>query len=299
MPAVAVSDPQPPPGADAHPVDRDPWVKTLCGALFLYFHMTFHHWRERSVPLSTLGNEVFNQAPAPLLEGFPWLVFLDHFQARTWLYLQGLVALAGLFSLFHSRAGRIVPWLLAWLFANKLWFYLADFRLFTNYHHFHLFFTLVFLLSRGSLRAFRAALAVAYLLSGLVKLSPSWLHGEYFNSLPERLPLLPKVDGVVIAACLAVVALEFLGPLAWFTRWTLLRRFSFAAMAVFHLYSGVIVGFWYTTLMLPLVAVAFPDSTGPCWTDTGSPRATFPPSPSSACNWPPGWSTGGSPATPA
>ena len=59
------------------------------------------------------------------------------------------------------------------------------------------------------------------------------------------------------AASVGVVVLEFLGPLCWLTGIRWLRRLSFGAFLSFHLYSGVIVGFFYTTLMLPLVAGAF------------------------------------------
>lgn len=153
--------------------------------------------------------------------------------------------------------------ILAWLFLNKVFFYLCDFRLFANYHHFHLLYTLVFLVAADKLRWFRVTLAVSYLLSGIVKLSPSWLLGEYFNSLPGKLPLLPKIDWVVTAACLGVVILEFLGPLCWLISIRWLRRLSFGAFILFHLYSGVIVGYWYTTLMLPLVMAAFWGFTDP------------------------------------
>ncbi|HMP83698.1 MAG TPA: hypothetical protein PKA41_13450 [Verrucomicrobiota bacterium] len=238
-------------------VDRDPRLKIICGCLLLYFHMTFHYWRQRSVPLSTLGNEVFNYVPSPFIENFRWVVFMNNFQTEVYLYLLGMVALFGLFSLFWFRSSLIALCALAFLFLNKVYFYLADVRLLANYHHFHLFFTLVFLISTDKLRCFRLALGLGYILSGVVKLTPSWLFGEYFNSLPNKLPLLPKVDWVVTAACVGVVLLEFLGPLCWLTGIRWLRRLSFGAFVLFHVYSGWLVGFWYTTLMLPLVVAAF------------------------------------------
>lgn len=238
-------------------VDRDSRLKIICGCLLFYFHMTFSEWRDRAVSLSTLGNEQFDYAPAPWLEDFRGLVFMDLFQTQTWLYVQGMLALLGLFSLFQLRSSRFALGLLGWLFLNKVYFYFADFRLFSNFHHFHLFYTLVFLLSVDKLRFIRLALVVSYFLSGIVKLTPSWLYGEYFNSLPDKLPLLPKVDWLVTAASVGVILLELVGPLAWFTRTRWLRRLSFGAFLLFHIYSGVIVGFWYTTLMLPVVVAAF------------------------------------------
>ena len=199
-------------------VDRDPRLKIIGGCLLLFCHLTFHDWWSRAVPLSTKGQKVFDYAPAPLVDGIEDWIFMDALFAQGYLFVLGMLALLGLFSLFLSRSSLPALALLAFLLLNKLYFYLCDFRLFANFHHFHIFFSFVFLVSRDKLRFFRLALAVAYVASGVVKLSPSWLFGEYFNSLPGKLPLLPKIDWMVTAACLGVVVLELLGPLTWFTR---------------------------------------------------------------------------------
>lgn len=238
-------------------VDRDTRLRIICGCLLFYYHMTFHDWWQKAASLSTLGEQWFIAAPAPVAENLHRLVFMDLFQTKTYLYGLGLLGLVGLFSLFVSRSSRLALCILAWLFLNKLFFYLCDFRLFANYHHFHLLYTLAFLTAHDKLRLFRLTLAVSYVMSGIVKLSPSWLHGEYFNVLPNKLPLLPKEDWIVTAACVGVTILELLGPLCWFSRIRWLRRLTFGAFILFHLYSGVIVGYWYTTLMLPLVLAAF------------------------------------------
>jgi hypothetical protein len=61
----------------------------------------------------------------------------------------------------------------------------------------------------------------------------------------------------VTSASVGLIVLELLGPLCWFTRIRWLRRLSFGLFIAFHVYSGVIVGYWYVTLMLPLAVVAF------------------------------------------
>ncbi len=219
--------------------------------------MTFHEWWDQALSLCTAGDRLFLNAPAPLLGNLTGVVFMDLLQTKSYLYGLGLLSLAGLFSLVVSRDSRFPLAALAFLFVNKLYFYLCDFRLFANFHHFHLFYSLAFLVARDKLRFFRLTLAVSYVMSGLVKLSPSWLAGDYFNSFPGKLPFLPKQDWVVSAACIGVTALELIGPLFWFSQFRRLRQLTFAAFVLFHLYSGVIVGFWYTTLMLPLVLAAF------------------------------------------
>jgi hypothetical protein len=238
-------------------VDRDPRLKIICACLLAYYFLTFFNWWQWSTSLSTSGNEVFDYVPAAVVQNFRWLVFMDAVQTRTYLYLLGMLALLGLFSLFYLRSSLLAMSLMAFLFVNKMYFYLSDCRLFANFHHFHLLFTLMFLVSREKLRFFRGALAVGYIMSGVVKITPSWLFGEYFNSLTDKLPLLPKINWVVTAASAGVFLVELFGPLAWFTSITWLRRLTFGVFILFHLYSGIIVAFWYTTLMLPLVIAAF------------------------------------------
>ncbi|MEJ0088466.1 MAG: hypothetical protein WDM80_01700 [Limisphaerales bacterium] len=238
-------------------IDRDPRLKMICASLLFYYFLTFYYWWQDAVPLSTAGNALFNYAPASFFQNIHRLIFLNYDETRIYLYLLGMISLLGSISLFYLRSSLLPACLLAWLFLNKMFFYLSDFRLFANYHHFHLFFTLVFLVSQSKLRFFRGALAVGYLMSAVVKISPGWLLGEYFNSMVEKLPLLPKADWVVTSASVGVFVMEFFGPLCWFTGITWLRRLTFGAFILFHVYSGVVVGFWYTTLMLPLVVAAF------------------------------------------
>ena len=229
----------------------------ICACLFLFYFMTFYIWSQDPTPLSTQANVVFDYVPAAGFENLRGLIFMDNFETRNYLYALGMLALLGLFSLFYLQSSLLALALLTWLFVNKLFFYFCDFRLFANYHHFHLLFTLVFLMAGSKLRFFRLALVVGYVMSAVVKLSPSWLAGEYFNSMSNKLPLLPKVGWVVAAASVGVIILEALVPLCWFTGIAWLRRISFGAFILFHLYSGVVVGFLYTTLMLPLVVAAF------------------------------------------
>lgn len=238
-------------------VDRDPRLKLICACLLVYFHLTFQGWWEDPGSLCSEGAARFDAIPAPALADWPWIHFLDLFQVRLHLYGLGVCTWIALLSLALSRSSAMALALMTWLWVNKAWFYACDVRSFANFHHFHLLFTLSFLVARDKLRWFRATLALGYLLSAVVKLTPSWLEGEYFLALPDHLPLLPKSELFVRGACLAVIALELLGPLCWFTGRRWLRRASFAGFVLFHLYSGVIVGYWYTALMVPLVALSF------------------------------------------
>jgi hypothetical protein len=238
-------------------VDRDPRLKIICGCLLLYYLLTFFYWWPIASSVSTAGNKVLDYAPAAIIQNFRWLIFMNSVLTRDYMYVLGMLALFGLFSLFYFRSSLPAMITLGFLFVNKLYYYLGDSRWFDNYHHFHLLFSLVFLLARDKLRFFRVALAVGYVMSAMVKITPSWLYGEYFNSVPDHLPFLPNISWVITAASLLVFLMELLGPLAWFTNIRWLRLLSFGMFILFHVYSGFIVGLWYTSLMVPLAITAF------------------------------------------
>lgn len=237
-------------------VEEDLRLRMLLGALLLYSYLTFTYWYGRP-GLSTLGTHTFNYVPVWVFENARWLIFLDAFWTKTWFYVLFMSALLGLFWLIYRKDCLVPMLLLAFLFANKLLYYLSDLRLMANFHHIHLLLTFSFLVSRQKLFFFRMTLLVAYLLSAMAKLTPSWLLGEYFNSVPDKLPLLPKADWIVTLLQQALIVVEAAGPALWFSRSRALRLGSFWTLVLFHAYSGVIVGHKYPSLMLPVLIPAF------------------------------------------
>lgn len=236
-------------------VEGDSRLRMLLGALLFYFHVTFTNFY--GIPaFSTAGTEAFNYIPSWPFESLRWLIFLD--QAWTDAYLSVLAALA-LVGVLLTLAGRPhgATLVLAFLFPNELYYYLSELRVAHNYYHIHLMLTLMFLISRQKLFFMRLGLLCCYLDAGLSKLTPSWLQGEAFNSVPDKLPLLPQTEGFVVFASRALILLELLGPWLWFLRRKALRLASVGAFVLFHLYSVVIVGFLYPTIMFSTLAPAF------------------------------------------
>ncbi|MBI4349147.1 MAG: hypothetical protein HY553_20080 [Elusimicrobia bacterium] len=236
-------------------IDRDARLKMLLAGLLFYFHVTFRNFH--GIPaFSTAGTAAFNYIPTWPFEDLRGLIFMS--QPWTDLYLSVLATLA-LGGVLAALAGRTLAamGLLAFLFPNELYFYLSELRVVHNYYHIHLMLTLMFLISRQKLFFMRVGLLCCYLDAGFAKLTPSWLAGDAFNSVPDKLPLLPKSDGLVVLAGRALIALELLGPFVWFARSRALRLASVAAFLVFHLYSVVIVGFLYPTIMFTMLVPAF------------------------------------------
>lgn len=236
-------------------IEQDQRLRCLLGHLLFYFHITFANWSHPvRTSLSSAGESTLSSVPSFLWERSPTLLLSPDF-SKILLQLCDELSILGLIWVFFECKGPLV--LLAFLFAVKSFFYLSDFMLLANYDHMHLFLVLVFLVSRSRIFFMRAALAVLYFLSGVIKLSPSWLQGEYFISLPGCFPLLPQDPTSVVILSQLVILLEFCGPLCWYSRWKWLRVFSFVNFFLFHLYSGAVVGFRYTSLMLPTISFLF------------------------------------------
>jgi hypothetical protein len=246
-------------------IEADPRLRMICGALLYYFHMTFFDWWRSASALSTKGTESANYVPFFLFEGQRWSIFLNHEQTKVYLYVLGMLALLALFFLFYERRPTTSVVLLVFLWLNKVFFYLHDLRLFANFHHLHLIYTLAFLLAPSPYKLFffRITLVVSYLMSGIIKLTPSWLLGEYFNSTPGKLPLLPDAAWFVTLAQQGIIVLELVLVWAWFAPYRWLRSGCWYLYIFFHLYSGLLVGFKYTSLMMPLVVAAFLDFSHP------------------------------------
>lgn len=225
------------------------------GVLHLYFLLTFQNWALNPDSFTHYGAEAL--LTIPLLPGLPRPEMAG---LQALLLLLAMLALAGwlLAERGFLKSSRV---LLAALSLAKLGLYGYDLELIKPYHHMHLLLCALTLLS--GLDMARLGVGVIYFTAGLGKLTPSWLAGQYFNSVPGKLPWLPQTGWLVTGLSLAVVGLELAGPwLFWFPR---LRRWILLAFVVFHLYSGFIVGLFFPLLMLPTLWALFwplPRATG-------------------------------------
>lgn len=236
-------------------IEDDLRLRCLLAHLLVYFHVGFSNWTNPfRYSLSSQGEVDLTSVPSFLFERPPIWNFSPAV-SKCLLQFCDELAVLGMVLVFFDCTTPLL--LLAFLTAVKSLYYLSDFMLLANYDHMHLFLAVLFLASTQRLFFMRAGLAVLYLLSALIKMSPSWLQGEYFNSIDGKFPLLPQNAMAVVIASQLVILLETCGPLCWYSRWRGLRLFSFASFYAFHLYSGAVVGFRYTSLMLPTITFLF------------------------------------------
>ncbi|ODT64238.1 hypothetical protein ABS71_13430 [bacterium SCN 62-11] len=218
------------------------------GVLHLYFVLTFQNWALNPDSFTAYG--LRSMLTVPLWPGLP--------RPELWLLQALLLALSltGLAGWLLAERGflRVSRWLLGVLVVAKLFLYGYDLELLKPYHHMHLLLSLVTLCSGLSMA--RLCVGLIYFTAAWGKLNPSWLAGQYFNSVPGKLPGFPQAEGLVTALSLAVVVLELVGP--WlFAFLPRTRPAVLLAFVLFHLYSGLIVGLFFPLLMLPTLWALF------------------------------------------
>jgi hypothetical protein len=141
----------------------------------------------------------------------------------------------------------------------KLFILALDFRLRRNQHYMGLWVTGVFLLVPGRREALRVLLVLFYFWAGTLKLNWEWLSGA---GLYRPLWFIQGRE-MVMAACAYVIAMELV------IAWGLLaaRRWIFwgtlAQLALFHVMSWPVVGFFYPVLMFMLLTLVLLDRLWP------------------------------------
>jgi hypothetical protein len=208
----------------------------------------------------------------PLVPACDAIRLLSIDQVRLLLVGYGVAALV-VASLFRRR--RLVGYgflgLVA-LTALKILVLALDYRLRRNQHYMALWVTGVFLAVPGKREALRLLLVLFYVWAGTLKLNWEWISGAGLYR-----PLWLIHGRAVIAACVYVIVLELV------VSWGLLARrpsifwSALAQIALFHVMSWPVVGFFYPVLMFVLLTILLldrlrpsstsrPDLFGPLWT---------------------------------
>lgn len=123
-----------------------------------------------------------------------------------------------------------------------------------NFVMFHLLPTLAFLINKDN-RIFAAQViwGISYFLAGIVKISDGWIVGTYFSNLELGLPFVPLA--------LVPLATNFMFFAETLMGWTLLSRkwgrSTFWFWTFFHIYSAILVGFYYPIRCLAMLWVLF------------------------------------------
>ena len=148
----------------------------------------------------------------------------------------------------HERIGKI---LLALSLVGRALVVLQDYRFIHNEHYMTFWMTAVYLVLPRDRRALRALIVMFYFWAGLLKLNGAWLSGSALYGLrPLNLPA-PFVP----LACQYVVILEVVFSWALLSRSRVARWAVFGQLALFHISSFWVVGFFYPLVMAGILAI--------------------------------------------
>jgi hypothetical protein len=134
-----------------------------------------------------------------------------------------------------------------------------------NYEYYLFVFTGILLFLPHKEYFLKLSVVSFYVMSTMAKIHEAWILGTYFSALKTGLPLFP--DWSIPLLTNTVIFMEMVG--SWFLmsrRWQL-QRSVLAFFVFFHLYSGIIVGFRYPTIVLPTMFILF----GPLYRHTAPP----------------------------
>lgn len=125
----------------------------------------------------------------------------------------------------------------------------------SNFDYFIFIPSLLFFFARNKICQLRLVWPLLYLFAALVKLNDGWILGTYFSSLKTGLPFLPDLSIPYITN--GTILFEIFGALGLLARNRRVFYFSLWAWTAFHLYSGILVGYFYPVRCLSILWALF------------------------------------------
>lgn len=124
-----------------------------------------------------------------------------------------------------------------------------------NYEYYLFILTFVLLVLPHKEFFLKLSLVLFYFLASTIKLHEGWVLGTYFSAMKTGLPIFPEWS--IPFWTNLVIFMQIVG--AWFllSKNVVLQRATIFFWVVFHLYSGILVGFRYPTTVLPTLFILF------------------------------------------
>ncbi len=168
----------------------------------------------------------------------------DSYEINVLFAILFAIIIVGIFGVFKGKEKYYFGSL--WILTLFKFFYqfVWHFSGMHNFELFHLIPTFAFLINKKDrIWGAQVSWAICYFLAAFVKIHESWIVGSYFSSLSLGLPLVPKIFIPFLTQ--SVIIFEI------FLSWGLLsekyRKFSLVLWTIFHVYSVVLVGYYYPT----------------------------------------------------
>ncbi len=182
----------------------------------------------------------------PACESWPRLSLTA---ASILLILYALTSCAAAVCFLARRLARFALPLLAAASLLKLFLYLQDYRMMGNYHYMHWWILAAYFFIGQKDITIRFLLLAFYFSAGLLKLNREWLSGSAL--LQETFLKGPWLE----AACAYVVVLELVLIFGLLARRDWIFWATIAQLFVFHVFSYLVVGFYYPAMMFSFLSI--------------------------------------------
>jgi len=242
-----------------HELRQNVVLKWLLGALLVFFFLNFSMWFHS--PEATIeGYQSGEVACWPYFQNCGEYFFLhsgavDYSKSIFYMALYGAILLAvwamwrGRWGLSHFLLLLLTIWEALVAFVFSYWT--------GPYYTYHVVLAAILLVATHKEYFARLAFVLFYFLSAPIKFDDTWILGTYFSATQTGLPIFP--DALIPLFSNIVIFSQVVG--CWFllssNKW--LQRWAFIFFVAFHLYSGVLVGYFFpTAALLPLLVLFGP-----------------------------------------
>ncbi len=158
--------------------------------------------------------------------------------------------------LMYKKDWESAHFLLLVLWIVKVFFlFVLSKKLSGNYEYYDVILMLVLLFLPHKHFFLRLSFVWLYFLASTIKIHEGWILGTYFTSLQTGLPLFGDAVAPVVTGI--VIAMQIIGSWFLLTNSPILQRTALVYFILFHVYSGILVGYRYPSVALVMLIILF------------------------------------------
>jgi hypothetical protein len=128
-----------------------------------------------------------------------------------------------------------------------------------NYDYYDVALLFVILFLPYKLFFARLTFVLFYFLASTIKIHEGWILGSYFTTLVTGMPIFGNLFAPILSNL--VIGMQTAGSWFLMSKNMLYQRIALAYFMLFHIYSGILVGFRYPTVAFGLLIILFALST--------------------------------------
>ena len=175
-------------------------------------------------------------------------------QPFVYMVLFGLLVLATYFA-FKKEWCRAHLALMPAFFWHAFVMFFMTYSISGNYDYYLFVLTLVLLFFPHKEFFLKLVLVVFYFAAATIKIHEGWILGTYFSALKTGMPIFP--DWSIPIWTNLVIFMQIVGSWFLLSSNKVLQRTAFVYFVIFHLYSGLLVGYRYPVTVLPSIIILF------------------------------------------